>query len=242
MLLVMASASNPSPVAATVLDRLVPAFQAAAAPEQAGQMRAYMRDQFPFLGIPVPRRRVLARTVLAGLARPTEADLRVVALACWELPEREYQLFAADWLRRHCGVCSSSFVDTARTLITTRSWWDTVDTLAGHLVGPLVLAHPQLTSTMDEWIASDQLWLARAAILHQLTYKQRTDAGRLFAYCEQRASDKEFFIRKAIGWALREYSKTDERAVRTFVAEHSKQLSGLSRTEALKWLARRAAR
>jgi 3-methyladenine DNA glycosylase AlkD len=92
---------------------------------------------------------------------------------------------------------------------------------------------------MDEWIESDNIWLARTAILHQLGYKSQTNADRLFDYCLRRASDKEFFLRKSIGWALREYSKTDETAVRRFVDANASALSPLSRKEALKWLERR---
>jgi 3-methyladenine DNA glycosylase AlkD len=117
-----------------------------------------------------------------------------------------------------------------------------VDELAKHAVGPLVRADTGLVPVMDDWIDSENIWRARTALLHQLAYKGSTDADRLFAYCRRRAADKEFFIRKAIGWSLREYSKTDEAAVRSFVAELDDQLSALSRTEALKWLERRAAR
>jgi len=95
---------------------------------------------------------------------------------------------------------------------------------------------------MDEWIGDDDIWLARTAILHQNRFKGGTDADRLFRYCEVRAADTEFFLRKAIGWALREYSKTDAVAVRAFVAAHDRELSGLSKREALKWLDRRSAR
>jgi 3-methyladenine DNA glycosylase AlkD len=94
---------------------------------------------------------------------------------------------------------------------------------------------------MDEWIGSADMWLARAALLHQLHYRDGTDADRLFRYCERRAADREFFLRKAIGWALREYSKTDAVAVRRFLALHSDVLAPLSVREALKWLDRRGA-
>ena len=124
-------------------------------------------------------------------------------------------------------------------LITSKSWWDTVDSLAGHTVGVLVAQHPELASTMDEWISSEDIWLARTAILHQLGYKAKTDRDRLFAYCLRRAADREFFIRKAIGWALREYSKTDAKAVHAFVRTNAGTLSSLSSKEALKWLERR---
>jgi 3-methyladenine DNA glycosylase AlkD len=232
MLVRMSAASTSYPVASTLLDRLEPTYRAAADPVRAVPMRAYMRDQFPFLGVPAPQQTQLARAVLAGVGRPGEDDLRIVATACWNLPEREFQYFACGYLRRHHSVLSSVFLDTVRQLLVEKSWWDTVDTLAAHVVGPLVLRSPNLVSTMDSWLDSDDLWLTRTAILHQLAYKTHTDAGRLFRYCAARADHPDFFIRKAIGWALREYGKTDPEAVRAFVAQTS--LSGLSRREALK--------
>jgi 3-methyladenine DNA glycosylase AlkD len=221
-------------LADTVLSRLVASYGAAADPAKAPAMRAYMREQFAFLGIPSHQRRTLSREVVAGLPRPAESDLRAVALGCWELPEREYQYFACDWLRRHAKLCTPGFLATAETLITTRSWWDTVDVLAAHLVGPIVANHPETVATMDDWLAGDNLWLIRSAILHQLSYSDGTDAQRLFRYCLAQCSHRDFFVRKAIGWALREYAKTDPDAVRRFVRAHSTELSGLSVREALK--------
>jgi 3-methyladenine DNA glycosylase AlkD len=228
----VSAASTSHPVASALLKRLEPTYREAADPVRAAPMRAYMRDQFPFLGVPAPQQTVLARAVLAGLGRPDEQDLRIVATACWDLAEREFQYFGCGYLRRHQAVCSSLFLDTVRGLLVEKSWWDTVDTLAAHVVGPLVLRDPVLVSTMDEWLAGDNVWLTRTAILHQLAYKVRTDADRLFRYCASRAGHPDFFIRKAIGWALREYAKTEPDAVRAFVARTD--LSGLSRREALK--------
>ncbi|WP_205862608.1 DNA alkylation repair protein [Planosporangium thailandense] len=225
---------DPTPLARTVLDRLGAVFGTAADAAQAGPMRAYMRDQFAFLGIPTPQRRTLSREVLAGLPRPGEDDLRATALACWELSEREYQYFACDWLIRHAGACSPAFLDTARALITTKSWWDTVDALAAHLVGAIVARYPEASATMDAWVRDENLWLARTAILHQLRYRERTDAERLFRYCLARAAHGDFFIRKAIGWALREYARIDPDRVRAFVRAHERVLSPLSVREALK--------
>jgi 3-methyladenine DNA glycosylase AlkD len=225
-----------TPVAATVLERLVEVYGGAADPERVGAMRAYLRDQFPFLGIPTPRRRALSREVLAGQPRPGEDDLRAVALGCWALPEREYQYFAVDWLTRHASVCLPGFLDIARTLVTELSWWDTVDGLASHVVGTIVVAHPATVSTMDSWVGAENLWLVRTALLHQLTYKERTDAVRLFRYCLAQAGHRDFFIRKAIGWALRQYAYTDPEAVRDFVTRHRARLSPLSVREASKHL------
>jgi len=228
------SSSEGTELSRLVLDGLTAAYGAAADPERAVSMRAYMRDQFPFLGIPGPRQAHLTRAVLAGVGRPTEDDLRAVALGCWALPEREYQYFACGLLRRHVKVCSAAFLDTTRHLIVTKSWWDTVDALAAHVVGPLVARHHELVSTMDDWIAEENLWLARTALLYQMRYKENTDATRLFHYCLTQAGHRDFFIRKAIGWALREYAKTEPAAVRTFVRAHEPRLSPLSIREALK--------
>jgi 3-methyladenine DNA glycosylase AlkD len=223
-----------TPLADEIMDRLSRAFEGARNPTRAAPMAAYMRDQFPFLGIPGPTQKALTRKVLAGVGRPTEPDLAAVALACWRRPEREYQYFACTWLRRHARSCGERFMETARHLIVTRSWWDTVDALAAHVVGPLVAQHPRLVGTIDAWLTDDDRWLVRTAILHQLTFKEATDAGRLFRYCTAQAGHTDFFVRKAIGWALREYAKTDPHAVRTFVTAHHSRLAALSVREALK--------
>ncbi|MDF3143099.1 MULTISPECIES: DNA alkylation repair protein [unclassified Streptomyces] len=223
-----------SVLADTVLERLTAAYAAAADPKRAATARAYMKDVAPFLGIPTPERRALSRTVLEGTPRPDETDCTAVALRCWQLPEREYHYFAVDYLRRHVGRCSSGFLPVARHLVTTVSWWDTVDALAAHVVGGLVAADPLLTADMDAWIVDDDLWVARTVLLHQLRYKERTDTPRLFAYCLRQSGHPDFFIRKAIGWCLREYAKTDPEAVRAFLARERGRFAPLSVREALK--------
>ncbi|MFI6475826.1 DNA alkylation repair protein [Streptomyces sp. NPDC050516] len=223
-----------SPLADDVLGRLVRVYPGGGDPHRAAEMVAYMKGIAPFLGIRTPERRALSRAVLDGLARPTEADCAAVALRCWELAEREYHYFAVDYLRRNVRVCSSRFLPVARHLVATTSWWDTVDHLAAHVVGPLVAADEELTAVMDEWIDDDHLWIARTALLHQLAYKEHTDPDRLFDYCLRRGTHPDFFIRKAIGWSLREYAKTDPGAVRAFVTAERERLSPLSVREALK--------
>ncbi|MDG9726144.1 MULTISPECIES: DNA alkylation repair protein [unclassified Streptomyces] len=223
-----------SPLADTVLKRLPAVYTAAADPERAVAMRAYMKDVAPFLGLTSPVRRALSRTVLEGLPRPGESDCAAVALRCWRLPEREYHYFAVDYLRRHVTHCSSGFLPVARHLLTTVPWWDTVDLLAAHVVGGLVAADRDLTAEMDAWIADEDLWLVRTALLHQLRYRERTDTERLFDYCLRQSGHDDFFVRKAIGWCLREYAKTDPDAVRAFVSEHGRRLAPLSVREALR--------
>ncbi|WP_405809217.1 DNA alkylation repair protein [Streptomyces sp. NBC_01520] len=218
----------------TVLERLTTLYPRAADPERAASAAAYMKNVAPFLGIATPQRRALSRTVLADTGRPDEADCTAIALRCWELPEREYQYFAADLLRRHVARCSSGFLPVLRHLVSAVPWWDTVDVLAVHVAGPLVTADPRLGRVMDRWIEDDDLWIARTALLHQLRYKKRTDTNRLFGYCLARAGHPDFFIRKAIGWCLREYARTDPDAVRGFVDGAGDRLSPLSVREALK--------
>jgi 3-methyladenine DNA glycosylase AlkD len=222
-------------------DALQAAFRGAADPARAVAMAAYMRDQFAFLGVPAPEQRRLSAPVIRAVPAPTEADVVGFTTQCWAADEREYQYAGCDYAIRHVGRCSAAFLAHARVLITTKSWWDTVDALATRVVGPLVARTPALVAVMDEWIDSNDIWMARTAILHQLHYRADTDADRLFTYCERRAGDREFFLRKAIGWALREYSKTDPMEVRRFVAGHTSVLSALSAREALKWLDRRGA-
>ncbi|MET9909635.1 DNA alkylation repair protein [Streptomyces sp. NPDC006476] len=223
-----------STLADTVLERLTATYAPAADPERAAPMRAYMKDVAPFLGLTTPVRRALSRTVVAGLPRPDENDCTAIALRCWQLPEREYHYFAVDYLRRHARVCSSGFLPVARHLIATTSWWDTVDLLAAHVVGALVAADPALKADMDTWIVDDDLWIARTALLHQLRYKEHTDTERLFTYCLRQSGHPDFFVRKAIGWCLREYAKTDPEAVRAFLARERGRFAPLSVREALK--------
>ncbi|GAA2668608.1 DNA alkylation repair protein [Actinoplanes palleronii] len=220
----------------TLMDRLVAGFEAGHDPVRAPAMAAYMRDQFPFLGLPAPARRSRARTALAGLPAPTEPELADVARRCWARDEREFQQFACDYLTAHLDVPGPAFLGVLEELITSRSWWDTVDPLATHVVGGLVRRHPALLTRMDDWSTAADRWLIRTAILHQLHYGPATDAARLFAYCTRQAGHQDFFIRKAIGWALRHYARTDPGAVRDYLTAQAAILSPLSIREAAKHL------
>jgi 3-methyladenine DNA glycosylase AlkD len=203
-------------------------------PVRAAGTSAYLRHQFPFLGITLPRLRALLRDV----PMPPAEEAVAWAQACWALPEREYQYAGLAALRRVARHLPAASLPDLRGLITTKSWWDTVDALATHVVGTLVREHTSLAVEMDRWVEDEDIWVVRTAILHQERWKAGTDAGRLFAYCERRAADREFFIRKAIGWALRSYAATDPLAVQRFVLNHEAVLSGLSRREAMRGVQR----
>lgn len=213
------------------LAALAIAFQARADEERAPGMAAYMKGQFAFLGIASPERRAAQKEVLGDWQAPSADDLAAFARSCWLRDEREYQYAACDTLVRHVTRLGPDALALAEELITTKPWWDTVDALAGRVVGPLAER-----TVIERWLTSGDLWLERTAILHQLHYGERTDADFLFRACLAHAASTDFFLRKAIGWALRQYARSDPDAVRTFVADHPGELSGLSKREALKHL------
>jgi 3-methyladenine DNA glycosylase AlkD len=221
----------------TLISRARKAFREGADPERAIAMKAYMRDQFEFYGLMRKDRDAVVRAAVAGLPVPTEAELTSLSRACWKEPQREWQYLALGQLRKHGKRLSVDFLPVAKELVTTKSWWDTVDELAVHVVGGLVERHPELAKEMDAWAKSGELWLVRSAILHQNRYREKTDAARLFAYCAANAEEKDFFMRKAIGWALRTHAATDARAVERFVKK-TPTLSPLSVKEAMRGVER----
>ncbi|WP_091188643.1 DNA alkylation repair protein [Paenibacillus catalpae] len=208
--------------------------------ENARSMEAYMRNQFPFLGLKTPERMQLTREFWKEHGMPKGEELLQTADELWQLPEREYQYTAMVMLDKHRKLADEAHIDRLEHYIVTKSWWDTVDILAGQLVGSHLLKFADLIADYpDRWIQSDNMWLRRTALLYQLKYKERTDQERLFHYIDLQKEEEEFFIRKAIGWALREYAKTSPDVVRRFVKETS--LSALSVKEALKHIGKEAA-
>ena len=199
-------------------------------------MAAYMKDRFVFLGVKTPVRREVAKDFIAARKTMAPSEIIDVVDECWEQPEREFHYVGADFLRRWEAGLDAGHIDDLERYISTQSWWDTVDNLATNVVGPLVRRHPELTAVMDQFIDDPDFWIARTAILYQLKYKDGVDEERLFAYAAMRAGDTEFFIRKAIGWALRQHSRTNPEAVNAFVKAHEHELSGLSKREALRLL------
>jgi 3-methyladenine DNA glycosylase AlkD len=202
--------------------------------EQAVSMAAYMKDKFPFLGIRKPDRAQLQKEFLKVLSKSPGIDWDFVMLL-WDLPEREFQYLAMDYLVLMKKHFQSEDMDQLWQMITKNSWWDTVDLLASHLVGTICTSFPELIdSHILTWADSDNLWLRRTAILFQLKYKASTDSVLLGRIILKNSSTKEFFINKAIGWALREYSKTNREWVKSFIDTHT--LTPLSVREASRYL------
>ncbi len=208
-------------------------YEAHANPKNAGPMKKYLKDNFEFYGIKTPERKVLYKVFLEKWGLPRLEDLPEIIKELWDLPQREYQYFALYLLERIFKKAGPGIIELCEYLVVRKSWWDTVDGIAGRLVGPLFQRHPALIKPYTgKWLESGNIWLQRAAILFQLHYKDKTDEKLLFDSIHMLSPAKEFFIQKAIGWALREYSKTYPERVKKFVQETS--LAPLSKREALK--------
>lgn len=220
------------------VDATVDALTPLADAERAAPMSAYMKGIAPFLGIGTPERRAALRAAWADLGPIDEATLRDVARELWSLPEREYQYAACDLIQRHQRRLQATFiVEPVQDLITTKPWWDTVDSLGTAAVSPITARNDQLMSLMWQWWDSGDRWLIRAAIQHQRGRQAETDFAVLYAMCDRFAEDREFFIAKAIGWALRDATRWDREGVRDFVDAHPR-LSAVARREAVRGLAR----
>lgn len=201
----------------------------------AKQMQAYMRDQFSFFGIKSTTRRDAVKLLFTKEQRPTIGELSNVVNELWALPEREYQMVAIDLLIKNKRQLTDDMLPDIERWITQKSWWDTVDMLATHIIGQLYQSSPDTTlQYIEKWQNADNIWLRRTTILYQLKFKAKTDEIKLFSIIKKNQHDTEFFIQKAIGWALREYSKTNSQTVIDFIA--SNNITGLAKREGLKWI------
>ncbi len=211
-------------------------FEKNADPVQAVAMKKYMRDQFEYLGIQTPKSKTLQKEFYSKQGLPEIADLDPILRDLWALPQREFQYVAVGLLGKFDRQIPAKFIKTIEYLIVTKSWWDTVDILAGAAVGIHFKRFPEVCGKyLAKWRASENFWLRRTTILFQLGYKQETDFELLCAIIRENLGSKEFFINKAIGWALRQYARIDPKAVKKFV-NATKELNPLSRREALKHL------
>ncbi len=208
-------------------------FRSAANPEKAAPMSAYMRGQFPYLGIPTPERRKLARECLKGMDK-LAVDWGFV-FECWGQPEREFQYLAVDYLSRLRRLLAAADIPNLRELAVTKSWWDTVDGI-DVIIGDIALRCPEVKDVLLRWSSDENIWLRRIAIDHQLMLKEKTDRDLLERVIVNNLGQKEFFINKAIGWSLRQYSKTDPIWVRSFIERHRGRMAPLSIREASKYL------
>ncbi len=213
----------------------------AANPARARQMAAYLKTDDPFYGISSPDCHRLFRAALAEFPIESREDWEGAIRALWQSDRREDKHQALRVAEIKTYRTPGAFPVFAR-LVHEASWWDTLDWIASKLVGLLVLEHREYEPEVAGWVHSDHLWTRRASLLAHLKHKRETNVELVERTILLLAHEKEFFIRKAIGWVLREYSKTDAQWVRAFVSKNEDVLAPLSQREALKWLARQSAR
>ncbi|MEW4328707.1 DNA alkylation repair protein [Rossellomorea marisflavi] len=194
-------------------------------------MEAYMRNQFSFYGIRTPERNAALKDFVKQYGDPPLQELPSVTKLLWDEPERECQYAALYLLSRQVKKLTLDHLPLLEELIVKKSWWDTIDGIAPNLAGIIFLKHGD-GGYPERWISSEHIWLNRSAILYQLKYKDKTDEHRLFGYIRKKQDSKEFFIQKAIGWALREYSKTNPETVEDFIS--NEDLAPLSEREGMK--------
>ncbi|MEO6412987.1 MAG: DNA alkylation repair protein [Pedococcus sp.] len=225
-----------------VVDAVRTALAGAGDPDRAVAQQAYMKSSMPYRGLTSPELKALLRPLLADPAhRIAERDDWEAAVRdLWDGATHREERYAATALTGHRAYVAwqdPAVVPLYRHLIVTGAWWDHVDELGSNRIGPILLSHNEImTPIVRGWATDDDLWLRRTAIISQLTFKEQTDLALLREAIEPNLADPSFWIRKAIGWAVRQYARTDPDWVRATVAEYGERLSGLSRREALKHL------
>jgi 3-methyladenine DNA glycosylase AlkD len=216
------------------IEQLTALFEEHRNDDNAGPMKKYMKDHFPFLGIKSPLRKELEKQFFKETGILKEEFNKDIVEGLWDKDEREYQYTAITYIGKFIKKMSKDTILLLERLITTKSWWDSVDSIAPQ-VGELARKYPELVEeNINHWSKHDNFWLRRASILFQLKYKNETNEALLYEYMVKNADSKEFFIQKAIGWALREYSKTNPESVKAFI--EGNQLAPLSIREGSKYL------
>jgi len=222
------------------VDGLLSVLADAGDPERALKQQAYMKSVLPYYGISMPDLRRITTTVMREYTFDGAEQLEATVRFVWDNVTHREQWYAALTLlgaKQFSAFRNLEFLDLYEHLIITGAWWDVVDDVATHFVGPLLRAEPEvMTQVLRQWAADDHLWLQRSAIIAQVGAGTETDTELLRQVIEPSLERREFFLRKAIGWALRDYARTEPEWVRTFVAEHDDRLSPLSKKEATKHL------
>lgn len=215
------------------IEALEAEFERNANPELAQEQRAYLRNRFVHYGLKTPIRREIQKPFLLKSYLPEKQVMLEIARTLWDRPEREFHYFAQELIFKYHRQFEPADMEHFEYMITHQSWWDTVDFIATKPVGTFFKMYPDLIQTYtDKWLKSGNMWLQRTALLFQLKNKDKTDAQLLGRCIEYLIPSEEFFINKAIGWTLREYSKTNPDWVLDFVENHA--LSVLSKKEALR--------
>ena len=214
------------------------ALQSAADPAKAPQMQAYMKSVMPFRGVSSPVQKALWKRIFPAHPLASRAEWRRVTLELWrgaEFREERYAAVALTDLRVYALYRTVSSIPMFEEMIVTGAWWDFVDAIATHQLGDVLGADtPRMSTLMRRWARDRDMWKRRAALLCQIRFKRDTDLDLLYDCIAPNLDDSQFFIRKAIGWALRQYAWVDAPEVRRYVRQNRARLSPLSVREALK--------
>lgn len=202
--------------------------------QKALMMSAYMRNQFEYLGIQTPERKNICKEFFKGIKNETQIDWDFVNL-CWKNPYREFQYVALNYLALMKKYLTPNDVQKLKNLALHKSWWDTIDGL-DKLAGHIALENPEVNEVLLEWSIDENFWLRRIAIDHQLLRKEKTNKELLEKIIVNNIGQKEFFINKAIGWSLRDYSKVNPTWVKEFIERYKDGLVLLSIKEASKYI------
>jgi 3-methyladenine DNA glycosylase AlkD len=199
------------------------------------QQKMYLRNQFEFYGLRSEERRVLQKPFLLNTYLPKKKELKALIKTLWEKPQRDFQYFGQELVFKYSKQFELEDISLFEFMVTHKSWWDTVDFIAVKLMGAFFKKYPEQKEVyVDKWLKSDDLWLKRCALLFQLKYKDKIDVYILSKVINRLLGSKEFFINKAIGWVLREYSRTNPKWVMAFTDKT--ELHTLSKREALRLL------
>lgn len=202
--------------------------------ENAKQMASYMRNQFSFLGIKTPERRTITTPYFKEAKLSREIDWKFVE-ACWDKPYREAQHVAIDYLKAMEKYLVLKDIEKIKALLIEKSWWDTVDGFH-RMIGDMALKYPEVNELMIQWSLNENFWLRRIAINHQMLRKEKVDKNLLKEILDNNLGQEEFFVNKAIGWMLRDFSKTNPVWVNAYISTNKEKLSKLSIREGSKYL------
>jgi 3-methyladenine DNA glycosylase AlkD len=225
----------------TYLKTLQSEFESHANPKIAAQQKAYMRNQFEYFGIKTPQRREIQKSFLSKEFLPKKSEAFQIVKTLWQKPQRDYQHFAQELAFKYKKELEKEDIQLFEFMIINKSWWDTIDFIAPKFLNQYFKSFPKKRDFyVEKWLESENIWLQRSAILFQLKDKEKVDTHLLTSIItfliSSKTASKEFFINKAIGWILREYSKTNPNWVIDFVEKNKTELSNLSKREALKCL------
>lgn len=219
------------------IPEIISIYESKRNPEIGEKMSAYMKHNFKFLGIPSPLRAELNKDIFARFGKMDIVDMEPLVWELWKMPEREYQYLALVLIDKVKKKLTPSHLEFLIELVLNKSWWDTIDAIAPNYIGYILLQYPELREDyVHNWVQSNNFWINRTALLFQLKYKKDTNFELLKSCIEPLKIQKEFFVKKAIGWALREYSKTDPGIVKEYIS--TANLQALSEKEGLKHIIR----